>query len=75
MLFRSNKSCWGAICRGVEWLDRWTVQGTKFDPSPIGFYFAKLWYFEKHYPICYTVAVLERIAKLERDKPQELSSA
>ena len=27
-------------------------------PTPIGFYFAKLWYFEKLYPIIFTVAAL-----------------
>jgi len=27
-------------------------------PSPIGFYFAKLWYFEKLYPMIATVGAL-----------------
>ncbi len=31
-----------------------------YDPTPIGFYFAKLWYFEKMYPIIFTVAALGR---------------
>jgi squalene-hopene/tetraprenyl-beta-curcumene cyclase len=26
--------------------------------SPIGFYFAKLWYYEKLYPVIFTVAAL-----------------
>ena len=34
--------------------------GTFTEPSPIGFYFAKLWYFEKLYPIIFTVAALGR---------------
>jgi squalene-hopene/tetraprenyl-beta-curcumene cyclase len=52
------------ISRGVEWISRRTKEGTEFPPSPIGFYFAKLWYYEKHYPICYSVAALERVAQL-----------
>jgi squalene-hopene/tetraprenyl-beta-curcumene cyclase len=53
-----------AVARAVEWGCRWladrTRQGTRFDPSPIGFYFAKLWYWERLYPILFTVAALER---------------
>jgi squalene-hopene/tetraprenyl-beta-curcumene cyclase len=37
--------------------------GTFTDPSPIGFYFAKLWYFEKLYPIIFTVAALGRAVR------------
>jgi squalene-hopene/tetraprenyl-beta-curcumene cyclase len=44
--------------RGVAWLAERTARGTRFDPSPIGFYFAKLWYFEKLYPLIFTVAAL-----------------
>jgi squalene-hopene/tetraprenyl-beta-curcumene cyclase len=52
------------ILRGIEWISRRTKEGTEFPPSPIGFYFAKLWYYEKHYPICYSVAALERFSEL-----------
>jgi len=51
-----------ALERGVAWLvervetDRWT------QPSPIGFYFAKLWYYEDLYPVIFTVAALNRIS-------------
>lgn len=55
-----------AIMRGVAWLGKKTKNGTEFPPSPIGFYFAKLWYYEKHYPICYSVAALERVSKAMR---------
>ncbi len=53
-----------ALTRGVQWLIEHTAQGTTFPPSPIGFYFAKLWYYEKLYPVIYTVAALERIAAM-----------
>jgi squalene-hopene/tetraprenyl-beta-curcumene cyclase len=39
-------------------------------PAPIGFYFAKLWYYERLYPLTFTVAALGRarrlFARLER---------
>jgi squalene-hopene/tetraprenyl-beta-curcumene cyclase len=49
-----------AVDRGAGWLMAHTDEGTRFDPSPIGFYFAKLWYYERLYPIIFTVAALER---------------
>ena len=50
-----------AVSRGVAWLIDATHRGRHFDPSPIGFYFAKLWYFEKLYPMVFTVAALESV--------------
>ena len=47
--------------RGRAWLVEKTAEGTRFDPSPIGLYFAKLWYWEKLYPILFTVGALGRI--------------
>ncbi|HEY2584599.1 MAG TPA: hypothetical protein VGI81_02395, partial [Tepidisphaeraceae bacterium] len=49
------------ITRGVAWLIEHTDRGTRFDPCPIGFYFAKLWYFEKLYPLIFTVAALNAV--------------
>jgi len=49
-----------AIKSGLSWLFSATRAGTEFPASPIGFYFAKLWYFEKLYPLVYTVAALNR---------------
>jgi squalene-hopene/tetraprenyl-beta-curcumene cyclase len=47
-----------AVARGVDWLAEATDRGRQFPPTPIGFYFAKLWYFERLYPLIYTVAAL-----------------
>lgn len=52
------------INRGVRWLHRATAGGTRFPTSPIGLYFAKLWYSEKLYPVLFTVAALQRISRL-----------
>jgi squalene-hopene/tetraprenyl-beta-curcumene cyclase len=32
---------------------------------PIGFYFAKLWYFERLYPLIWTTGALGKVAALE----------
>lgn len=49
-----------AVDRGVLWLMEAVESGRFKVPSPIGFYFAKLWYYEKLYPIIFTVAALGR---------------
>jgi squalene-hopene/tetraprenyl-beta-curcumene cyclase len=59
-----------AIDRGVAWLIDHTDHGTRFDPSPIGFYFAKLWYWEKLYPLIWTVGALE-MAKRAWSNPDQ----
>ncbi len=52
----------GAVLqRGIAWLTAATDHGTRFPSTPIGFYFAKLWYHERLYPIIWTVSALRRI--------------
>ena len=47
-------------------------------PSPIGFYFAKLWYYERLYPMIFTVAALARardyLARVATTQRSRLSS-
>jgi squalene-hopene/tetraprenyl-beta-curcumene cyclase len=50
-----------AALRGAAWLGRAVADGTALEPAPIGFYFANLWYFEKLYPLVFTVAALEQV--------------
>lgn len=40
-----------ALELGAEALFAMTAGGTEFEPAPIGLYFARLWYYEKLYPI------------------------
>ena len=51
-----------ARLRGVNWLVEKIESGEWKNPTPIGFYFAKLWYYEKLYPQIFTVAALRRAA-------------
>ncbi len=60
------KTAEAAWTRGLEWLlDR--VESEKFrDPAPIGLYFAKLWYFERLYPIIFATSALARAVATRR---------
>ena len=52
--------------RGERYLTNRVLSGAFTEPAPIGFYFAKLWYYEKMYPIIWTVGALRRACELER---------
>ncbi len=43
---------------GAHWLAARVTNGKWREPAPIGFYFAKLWYFERLYPQIFTVGGL-----------------
>tara|TARA_R110000850_G_scaffold53002_7_gene127512 strand:- start:332 stop:2140 length:1809 start_codon:yes stop_codon:yes gene_type:complete len=49
-----------AVEHGKRWLIEATECGTRFNASPIGFYFARLWYFERIYPVVWTVEAMTR---------------
>jgi squalene-hopene/tetraprenyl-beta-curcumene cyclase len=55
-----------AVASGVAWLLEHTAVGRQFPASPIGLYFAKLWYDEELYPLAFTVAALERADAIPR---------
>jgi squalene-hopene/tetraprenyl-beta-curcumene cyclase len=44
--------------RGLGWLLDRVEAGSWSEPAPIGFYFARLWYFEKLYPQIFVAAAL-----------------
>jgi squalene-hopene/tetraprenyl-beta-curcumene cyclase len=53
-----------AVNNGLAWLVDKVENGTFREPTPIGFYFARLWYFERLYPIIFSVAALGRARRL-----------
>lgn len=61
-----------AIHLGAEWLLTHVESGEWTQPSPIGFYFAKLWYYEKLYPMIFTAAALNQAQRLPPSPLQEL---
>ena len=49
-----------AARRGLTWLVERVEDGSWAEPAPIGFYFARLWYFERLYPLTFTVGALRQ---------------
>ncbi len=53
--------CESNTARGGEYLLRQTQNGEQTPASPIGFYFARLWYYERLYPLIFVTDALRRI--------------
>jgi squalene-hopene/tetraprenyl-beta-curcumene cyclase len=58
--------CGSVIERGFAALRALSADGTGFPAAPIGFYFAKLWYSERLYPLIFASAALERLRAREQ---------
>ena len=52
-----------AVEAGLEWLLGAVESGGHRRSAPIGFYFAKLWYYERVYPLAFSVAALGRAVR------------
>ena len=53
-----------ALARGGAWLAAAVENEQWQTPVPIGFYFAKLWYFERLYPLIFATGALTRMVRL-----------
>ncbi len=62
-----------AATRGSEWLMNAVESGLVGNYTPIGFYFAKLWYYEKLYPVIFATSALGRKLQLEQCTLHETS--
>ena len=58
LAFPHRSDCEAAAHRGLVWLVERVERGEHRDPAPIGFYFAKLWYYERLYPIIFAASTL-----------------
>lgn len=54
---------------GIRWLIVRVVDGSVSVPTPIGFYFARLWYFERLYPLIFAVSALRRAVEVAEQSP------
>ncbi|HEV3025321.1 MAG TPA: prenyltransferase/squalene oxidase repeat-containing protein, partial [Pirellulales bacterium] len=52
----------GNLEKGLAWLIDAVETGRHTESSPIGFYFAKLWYYEALYPLIFTASALGQAA-------------
>jgi len=57
------------ISEGLDWLIDAVATGRHRESTPIGFYFAKLWYYERLYPLVFAVSALHRA--IDRLPPNE----
>jgi len=55
-----------SLHKGTAWLANQIALGTWREATPIGFYFAKLWYYEKLYPLVFAAGALERVRELSK---------
>ena len=56
---------------GTQWLIQAVESEQLAEPWPIGFYFAKLWYYEKLYPLIFSVSALGRVLNHEVEAGKE----
>ncbi len=70
-----QKASQAALHRSSQWLFEKIESDAYKEVSPIGFYFAKLWYWESMYPMVYTGAALNEmdqwVEHFESSKPSE----
>jgi squalene-hopene/tetraprenyl-beta-curcumene cyclase len=55
-----------AIGKGAAWLISRVQNDNPFEPSPIGLYFASLWYSEELYPLVFSLSALSKAQKALR---------
>ena len=60
---RTGQGVERAIQRGVAYLIQCIEHSAHLEPTPIGFYFANLWYFEKLYPLAFAATALGRVLR------------
>lgn len=75
----SNSAAQAAAIDGLNWLVMRVEEGKHREPSPIGFYFARLWYYERLYPLTFAASALgqavERLLPGPESKPTETPHA
>jgi len=60
------------LSKGLQWLADTVEANQHGECSPIGFYFAKLWYYEKLYPLIFTTAALgTAVARMRREEGEQ----
>lgn len=56
--------------RALQWLFDRTELGHSLAPTPLGLYFARLWYYETMYPLVFCIGALERLKQRIDQKGQ-----
>lgn len=69
---RSRPDISGALSRGLGWLAAACEREEHHETWPIGFYFAKLWYYEALYPLIFAVSAMETVVRSNPANGQDL---
>ena len=56
----------GSVERALNRLLQLIEEGRHETASPIGFYFARLWYYERHYPVVFTISALKAVGSVDK---------
>ena len=56
-----SAACQEALTAGIDWLVTAVMSGQHCRCSPIGLYFAKLWYYESCYPLVFATSALRAV--------------
>lgn len=65
-----QSECMAARQRGKSWLIDAVKRKEQHETWPIGFYFAKLWYYEKLYPLVFVTSAFRHLVALDADDGQ-----
>lgn len=57
------------VAKGLAWLAQTVESGRHRETTPIGLYFAKLWYYERLYPLCFAVSALGQALRRLAPRP------
>jgi squalene-hopene/tetraprenyl-beta-curcumene cyclase len=75
LLAAPDERCQQARSKGLAWLIEAVENDRHLETSPIGFYFAKLWYHEQLYPLTFTVAALGRALTCDPARTRQTDTA
>jgi len=64
-----------AVEQGISWLCGAVLDGRHWQPTPIGFYFAKLWYYERLYPLIFATRTLGCASRAGYDASAKVGAA
>ncbi|WP_372365697.1 prenyltransferase/squalene oxidase repeat-containing protein [Candidatus Uabimicrobium sp. HlEnr_7] len=62
----NDKELTQAISQGEVWLRNATKEGKHFPVTPIGLYYASLWYYEQLYPIVFSLGAFHQIIEYRK---------
>ena len=71
----ANQRVATSVEQGISWLIEAVEANQHTEPAPIGFYFAKLWYYERLYPQIFATRALSRACKAAQAVPAVMGAA